>query len=88
MARCAKSRVKVMSKLGIHARPAAYLVKTAQRFKSEIHISSGRRMANARSVMEVLMLGAECGHILEVYAKGPDAVEAMQAMEHAFYRVR
>ena len=88
MNQSAKSRVTVLSKLGLHARPAAYLVKTAQRFRADIYISTGRRVANAKSIMELLMLGAEYGHKVEVQTKGPDALAAAQAMERAFYAAR
>jgi len=72
--------VKIINKLGIHARPAAELVKTAGKFKSNITIVREDLEVNAKSIMGVMMLAAECGATVVVRALGDDAQEAIDAL--------
>jgi len=53
--------VKIVNKLGLHARPAAEIVKTAARFKSDITIIRDDLEVNGKSIMGVMMLAAEFG---------------------------
>jgi len=79
-------RVKIKNKLGLHARPAAQLVKTAARFKSDIFISRDSQMVNGKSIMGVMMLAAEEGAELTITADGEDQDEALKALAELFER--
>ncbi|HWV38029.1 MAG TPA: HPr family phosphocarrier protein [Vulgatibacter sp.] len=70
----------IVNRLGLHARAAAKLVQTANRFRSETTISRDGRLANAKSIMGVLMLAAPQGSEVVVRAQGPDAAEVVAAL--------
>ena len=72
--------VKIINKLGIHARPAAEIVKTAGKFKSDITIVRDDLEVNAKSIMGVMMLAAECGSTVVIKAEGDDAEAALDAL--------
>ena len=72
--------VKIVNENGLHARPAAEVVKVAGRFKCEITMVRDDLEVNAKSIMGVMMLAAECGAELIVRANGPDAQEAVDAL--------
>jgi phosphocarrier protein len=70
----------IVNPLGLHARPAAALVKLASTFKSNIEIVRDGTSVNGKSIMGVMMLAAECGAILLVRATGPDEEAAVAAV--------
>jgi len=72
--------VKIVNKNGLHARPAAELVKTASRFQSEITMVRDDLEVNVKSIMGVMMLAAECGSSILIRADGPDAEQAADAL--------
>ena len=72
--------VKIINKLGIHARPAAEIVKTAGKFKSSITIVRDDLEVNAKSIMGVMMLAAENGATIVLRAIGDDAEAALDAL--------
>lgn len=72
--------VKIVNKLGIHARPAAEIVKTAGKFKSAITIIRDDLEVNAKSIMGVMMLAAEFGATIVLRAIGDDADAALDAL--------
>ena len=72
--------VKIVNKLGIHARPAAEIVKTAGKFKSSITIVRDDLEVNAKSIMGVMMLAAEFGATIIIRALGDDAEAALDAL--------
>jgi phosphocarrier protein HPr len=74
----------VGNKLGLHARPAALLVQTANSFQSEITIQKGKQKVNAKSIMGVLMLAAGSGSIVIICIIGLDARKAMVAISKLF----
>jgi len=76
----AEREVVIVNKLGIHARPAAEIVKTASRFKSNITIIRDDLEVNAKSIMGVMMLAAEKGARIKLRADGPDADAAIDAL--------
>ena len=76
-----EKRFVICNQLGLHARPAALLVETANRFQSEITIQKGKHKVNAKSIMGVLMLAAGPGSRVIVRMVGPDAEAAMAAIE-------
>jgi phosphocarrier protein HPr len=71
---------KILNKLGIHARPAAEIVKAAGKFKSNITIVRDDLEVNAKSIMGVMMLAAECGATVALRAIGDDAEAALDAL--------
>jgi phosphocarrier protein HPr len=72
--------VEVMNEAGIHARPAAEIVKVAAKFRSEIVIVRDDLEVNAKSIMGVMMLAAECGATIVIRAEGDDAQAAIDAL--------
>ena len=72
--------VKIINKLGLHARPAAEIVKTAGKFKSSITIVRDDLEVNAKSIMGVMMLAAEFGSTVALRANGDDADAALDAL--------
>jgi phosphocarrier protein HPr len=74
-------QVTVINKLGIHARPAAVFAKTANRFKSDVFVEKDGETINAKSIMGLMMLAAGPGSKLLILANGPDATDAVKAIE-------
>jgi phosphocarrier protein len=72
--------VTISNTLGLHARPAALMVQTIYKYKSEVHITKDSISANGRSIMSVLMLAAEPGSQITIVAKGDDEVEVVNAL--------
>lgn len=70
----------IHSKIGLHARPASMLVKTANEFDSSIHIRTEDMDVDAKSILSVMVLGAGCGDEIEIIINGPDEEEAMAAV--------
>ena len=81
--------VTIKNQLGLHARPAALLVKTAERFKSNIFLIRDDLEVNAKSIMGVMMLAAEMGSQFTIRAEGEDEKRAVEAVvsviEDKFY---
>ena len=73
----AERSVRVLNKNGLHARPAAEIVKAAAKFQSEITIVRDDLEVNGKSIMGVMMLAAEYGSTLTLRASGPDAEAAL-----------
>jgi phosphocarrier protein HPr len=72
--------VTITNRNGLHARPAAEIVKTAAKFKSDITLVREDLEVNGKSIMGVMMLAAECGSQLLLRADGPDAEGAVNAI--------
>jgi phosphocarrier protein HPr len=72
--------VTIVNKLGLHARPAAEIVKTAARFKSHITLVRDDLEVNGKSIMGVMMLAAEFGATVLIRAEGEDAEAAIDAL--------
>ena len=71
----------VANKLGIHARPAAMFVKTANRFTCDIFVEKDGERVNGKSIMGLMMLAAGPGSTLTVHANGHDAHQALAELE-------
>jgi phosphocarrier protein len=71
----------VANKLGIHARPAAMFVKTANRFTCDIFVEKDGEKVNGKSIMGMMMLAAGPGSKLTVHAQGQDASQALTELE-------
>lgn len=73
--------VRILNRAGLHARPATRLVGLTNRFASSITIEGDLGPIDAKSVMMVLTLAATEGTDLRIAAEGPDAEEALDAIE-------
>jgi phosphocarrier protein len=76
--------VTIRNRAGMHARPAALLVKTASSFASKIYIEKDNERVNGKSIMGVITLGATYNTELLVIADGPDEAQAVDAIEKLF----
>jgi len=76
----AKKEFTILNKLGIHARPAAQFVKTANRFQAEIYVEKDGEEVDGKSIMGLMMLAAGHGSVICVSADGADAEEALAAL--------
>jgi len=72
--------VQIVNRNGLHARPAAEIVKLASKFQSEITIVKDDLDVNGKSIMGVMMLAAEHGSSITLRAEGPDAAAALDAL--------
>lgn len=74
-------RLKITNRVGLHARPAALFVQTANRFKSDIQVCNGNgTVANAKSILGVLALGIKQGSEITIRAMGEDGEQAIAAL--------
>ena len=78
--------VQIVNKNGLHARPAAEIVKVASKFQSDITMVRDDLEVNGKSIMGVMMLAAEYGSTLVVRASGPDADQAVSAIAELLER--
>jgi phosphocarrier protein len=76
----------VLNKSGIHARPAAMFVKTANRFGSDIFVEKDGEKINGKSIMGLMMLAAGPGSKVTLHAKGADADAAIAELEQLVKR--
>lgn len=67
--------------VGLHARPAAIIVKTASAFKSDIFIKTGVKEGNLKSIMNIMALGIKTGTEVLIEANGSDAEAAIKAIK-------
>ncbi len=79
-----KKEVKVVNKLGLHARASAKLTQLASSFRSAVWITRNGRRVNAKSIMGVMMLAAGLGSTVEVETEGDDEQQALDALEKLF----
>jgi phosphocarrier protein len=79
-----KRELKVVNKLGLHARASAKLTQEAARFASAIWLSRKGRRVNAKSIMGVMMLAAGMGSTVELEADGADEADAVSTIERLF----
>src|SRR4026208_132205 len=71
----------IINKLGIHARPAAMFVKTANRFECDVFVEKDGERVNGKSIMGLMMLAAGPGSKLLIFAEGEDAAKAVVELE-------
>ena len=74
-------KIEIKNKLGVHARAAALMVQTVNRFSAQVSISKDGQTADGRSIMGVLTLAATQGSTIQVEAAGHDAEQAVKAIE-------
>lgn len=71
----------IQNRNGLHARPAALFVKTANRFRAEIWVEKEGERVNGKSIMGLMMLAAAKGSYLRIIAEGEEASAAIAALE-------
>jgi phosphotransferase system HPr (HPr) family protein len=76
----ARRQVELTNSLGLHMRPANKFVELASKFQSEIRVLYNGNGFNGKSILDLTSLAAECGTLLEVEARGPDAAAAIEAL--------
>ena len=76
----AERSVQIVNRNGLHARPAAEIVKAASKFESDITIVRDDLEVNGKSIMGVMMLAAEFGSTVMLKASGPDAEQAVDTL--------
>lgn len=79
-------KLEIKNKLGVHARAAALLVQTVNKFSAQITFSKDGQVADGRSIMGVLTLAATQGSKIQVEASGEDAEQAVKAIERLIDR--
>jgi phosphotransferase system HPr (HPr) family protein len=75
-----EATVALPAGVALHARPAATFVKTALRFRCRVTVASDGKVADAKSILAVLALGAVGGSVLRLTAEGEDAPAALDAL--------
>lgn len=77
--------VEIKNRLGLHARPAALFVQTANKFKNcEISVSKDGNVVNGKSIMGIMMLAAAQGGKLIIEATGEESKEALEELQKLF----
>ena len=76
--------MKILNKLGLHARAAAKVVSVANEYKSNITLKKDKKNADAKSIMKILMLSASKGSSIEIIIDGNDQDDAMNAIVELF----
>ncbi len=77
----ARATVDILNKKGLHARASAKFVKLAATFDAEVTVSKDGHTVDARSIMGLMMLAAGIGCCIEIDAQGPQAVDAVAALQ-------
>lgn len=75
-----KKVIIVKNKTGLHARPAALFVQTANKYESKIEIEKRGKRIDAKSIMGVMSLAVSCGTEISIYADGKDETKAIKAL--------
>ena len=76
--------VTVINTLGLHARPAAMLVRQAMTFKAEVFLEKDSERVSAKSIMGIMGFAACKGSLIKISAAGPDEDEALSALAQLF----
>jgi len=75
-----KQTVRLLNKVGLHARPAAMFVQAANGFKSEIKVEKKGKEVDAKSILGILSLAAEYNDEVMIKANGEDAEDAIRKL--------
>jgi len=75
-----EKKAVVLKQVGLHARPATFLIQKANEYKSAIWIEKDERRVNAKSLLGVLSLGVAQGASINIIADGPDEVAAVDSL--------
>jgi phosphocarrier protein len=74
----------VQNKMGIHARPAAMIVRVTNKFKAEVYVEKDEEQVNGKSIMGLMMLAAAKGTTVKFVATGLDAEQMLADLEALF----
>lgn len=74
----------VQNKMGIHARPAAMIVRVTNKFKADVYVEKDDEQVNGKSIMGLMMLAAAKGSTVRFVATGPDAEQMVAELEALF----
>jgi len=76
----------VQNKMGIHARPAAMIVRITNRYKADVFVEKDEEQVNGKSIMGLMMLAAGKGSKVKFIANGEDAAAMINELEELFGR--
>ena len=76
----------VQNKMGIHARPAAMIVRVTNKFRSDVFVVKDEEQVNGKSIMGLMMLAAARGTKVKFIATGDDAPQMLIELEALFAR--
>ena len=76
----------ILAPQGMHARPAAILLKLAKQFRSEIDLKKDGKQVPLKSMLNILACSIKCGDTVSVIIHGEDEADAALAMENFFTR--
>jgi phosphocarrier protein len=76
----------VQNKMGIHARPAAMIVRITNKFKSDVFVEKDEEQVNGKSIMGLMMLAAGKGSKVKFIVSGADASPMLNELEILFAR--
>ena len=76
----------VQNKMGIHARPAAMIVRITNKFKADVFVEKDEEQVNGKSIMGLMMLAAGKGSKVKFLASGDDAAAMLAELDQLFVR--
>ena len=79
-----EKKIRVRNELGLHTRPATMIVKLLQEYKSDVTFTHKKETIDARSILNILMLGAPKNALITITMCGEDAEEAMERLVECF----
>lgn len=79
-------QLTVQNKMGIHARPAAMIVRIANKYPAEVTVEKDDEQVNGKSIMGLMMLAAGKGSLIKITASGSGADEMLAELEALFTR--
>ncbi len=80
----ARAKATVRWRAGLHIRPATCIVKLLQKYTCDVKLMQDQAICNAKSVIQIISLGAECGTSLIIDARGEDSQKAVEALKAFF----
>lgn len=79
--------IRILNRVGLHARPSAQIASAAQNFASQIQIKYRDRTANARGIIGILLLGVDAGEEIEITISGEDELAALDRLNSVFNEI-
>ncbi len=73
-------KVTIVDEIGIHARPASAIVNTTSKYNSKVEFKVEDKIANAKSIINLMALGVKKGAEIEIIVDGPDENEALETL--------
>lgn len=79
--------IRILNRVGLHARPSAQIASAAGKFESRIQIKHRDRTVDARGVVAILKLGVDAGEEIELLISGEDEREAYEKLDRVFFDI-